>query len=132
MTHPTDSLAGPMSRLALSTTQSGELVHSQRDPTVKQYCSTICENPAVRHQVFSYIALLVLSDQSSSLNSDEGENVGAPLHQPAIGIHRPPPPVYDDSGDPEGHYFIPRPPDNLIGPRWVVWCGLWPGIYDSW
>jgi hypothetical protein len=68
----------------------------------------------------------------TDISSDENDGAAVPTPLPAPGVHRPPPRVTDRSGDPERHYYIPRPSPNLIGPRWVVWCGLEPGIYDSW
>jgi len=42
------------------------------------------------------------------------------------------PPVTDGSGDPDRIYYIPPPDRGLIGLRWVVWCGIEPGIYTTW
>jgi len=51
---------------------------------------------------------------------------------PIPGVHRPPPPVKDGSGDLDKIYYISPPDDGKTGSRWVVWCGIEPGIYDNW
>lgn len=40
--------------------------------------------------------------------------------------------VTDDSGDPEGAFYIHPPPEGAVGTVYVVWRGSEPGLYWTW